>query len=148
MPDAPISPCRPFHALAEEYHIDRKQGIIWSRCWGVLSDADIAAHQAKLRADPAFAPGLNQLVDCRGVTDVTLSVAAVKRLGQSQLFAPESKRAYVVARDVIFGLVRMYELYQKLRDARNVRIFRDRAEAVRWLGVTDPAPGDPPRPRE
>jgi len=134
--------------LAEEYHIDRKQGIIWSRCWGVLSDADLTAHQAKLRTDPAFDPALNQLVDCREVTDVTLSVGAVKRLGQSQLFSPDSKRAYVVAKDVVFGLVRMYELYQKLRDARNVRIFRNRAEATLWLGVTDSTPGESPRPRD
>ena len=134
--------------MAEEYHIDRAQGIIWSRCWGVLSDEDIATQQARLRTDPNFDPTLSQLVDCREVTDVTLSVGTVKRLGQSKLFSPESKRAYIVAKDVVFGLVRMYELYQKLRDAHSVRIFRDRAEAVLWLGVKDSAAHIPPRSRD
>lgn len=123
--------------MAQEYQIDEAQQVVWVRCSGTLSDNDITAHQAALRTDPRFRPTQSQLVDTTAVTDVTLSLGAVKKLGQSTLFAPESKRAYVVTKDVIFGLVRMYELYQTLRGSRSVRVFRTRAEAIGWLAVKD-----------
>jgi len=131
--------------MSEEYHIDQEQRVIWTRCWGVLSDEDVVRHQDNLKADPLFMPTLNQLVDAREVTEVTVSARTVRQLGQSKLFTPESRRAYVVTKDVIFGLVRMYELYQSLRGAQNVRVFRERAGAVAWLNVTDPAAAPPPR---
>lgn len=130
--------------MPQEFHIDETQQVIWTRCSGVLADADIAEHQAHLRADPKFQPTLHQLVDTREVTEVTLSLRTIRNLGQSQLFSPQSKRAYVVSQDVLFGLVRMYELYQSMRGTQNVRVFRNRTEAVAWLGVNDPVPLNPP----
>lgn len=128
--------------MAEDFQIDEVQQVIWARCWGVLADQDIFSHQARLRADPRFRPTMAQLVDTREVTEVTISMETIKRLGGSTLFAPESRRAYVVSQEVMYGLVRMYEIYQNLRGSEGVKVFRDRAEAVAWLGVQDL--GQPP----
>lgn len=124
--------------MPESFHIDEQQRIVWARSWGLLCDEDIISHQARLRADPKFQATFAELVDTTGVTEVTLTAKMMLQMGQSTLFAPEAKRAYVVAKDVIFGLVRMYELYQSMRGKTAVRVFRSRAEAVAWLGVTDP----------
>lgn len=130
--------------MSESYHIDEPQRMVWARSWGVLCDEDILSHQSRLRADPKFNPSFSQLVDTTGVTEVTLTARMMLQMGQSTVFAPEAKRAYVVAKDVMFGLVRMYELNQALRGKQSVRVFRNRAEAVAWLEVTDqPAPPAP-----
>lgn len=133
--------------MPQSYRIDTAQRLIWTRCWGILADSDLAEHQAKIRVDPAFSPTLGQLVDTREVREVAITLPAARALGHSKLFSPESRRAYVVRDDVMYGLARMYELYQELRGTRNVRVFRDRAEAVTWLGVTDPTP-DAANPHE
>jgi hypothetical protein len=128
--------------MSESFHIDETQRIVWARSWGVLCDQDILNHQSRLRADPKFQPSFSQLVDCTGVTEVTLTAKMMLQMGQSTVFAPEAKRAYVVAKDVVFGLVRMYGLYQSVRGRHSVQVFRNRAEAVAWLGVNDTAPAD------
>ncbi len=125
--------------MPEAYQIDETQSVVWTRCWGVLRDEDILNQQARLRTDPKFRPTLGQLVDTTAVTDVTLSARLMLSMGQSTLFAPEAKRAYLVTKDVVFGLVRMYELYQGMRGQQSVRAFRRREEALAWLGVQEPA---------
>ncbi|MBI2513949.1 MAG: hypothetical protein HYV96_18415 [Opitutae bacterium] len=124
--------------MPQELHIDETQRVVWTRCWGTLTDADITSQQAALRADPRFRATFFQLVDTTDVVEVDVSARTMLALGQSQLFATTAKRAYVVQRDVIFGLVRMYGLYQGLRGRAEIQAFRTRAEAVEWLGVTDP----------
>jgi hypothetical protein len=130
--------------MSEAYQIDEAQSVIWTRCWGVLCDEDVLNHQARLRADPKFRSGMSQLVDCTAVTEVTLTARMMLQMGQSTLFAPEAKRAYVVAKEVMFGLARMYEMYQGMRGHHSVRVFRCRAQAVAWLDVQDCAPGSAP----
>jgi hypothetical protein len=129
--------------MAQEFQIDEAQRIVWVRCSGELTDADLRAHQEALRGDPRFRPEFSQLVDCSAVTEVSVTIRMVWQLGQSTLFKPEAKRAYVVKRDVLFGLVRMYGLYQSLRGKSEVKVFRERAEAVEWLGVVDPLDREP-----
>lgn len=131
--------CPSFSLMPEAYHIDETQSVVWTRTWGVLCDQDIYNHQERLRSDPKFRPGLHQLVDTTAVTEVTLSARLMLDMGQSTLFAPEAKRAYLVTKDVVFGLVRMYELYQGMRGHQSVRAFRRREEALAWLGVQEPA---------
>ena len=125
--------------MPQEYTIDTQQQVIWARCWGCLSDQDLLAHQAALRADPKFNNLISQLVDAREVTELEVSTAAVNKLGTSTLFAPTAKRAYVVTQNALFGLIRMYEQQQAVRGVSAVRVFRDRALALAWLGVSDPS---------
>lgn len=129
--------------MPQELQLDTTQRVVWTRCWGVLSDADIAGHQAALRNDPRFKPDFRQLVDTHEVTEVQVSARMVLKMGESRLFAPEAKRAYVVTRDVMFGLVRMYGLCQELRGRAEIQAFRTRAEAIDWLGVEDTCPLTP-----
>lgn len=94
--------------------------------------------QAALRADPRFRATMNQLVDAIDVTELAVTVEAVNQMGQSTLFAPTAKRAYVVKMDALYGMIRMYELHQAARGSESVRVFRDRAVALAWLGAGEP----------
>ncbi len=124
--------------MAQHYTIDEPQQVVWTRCWGTLSDQDVVTQQAALRADPKFRSSLNQFVDASAVTDVAVSIEMVNQMGVSTLFAPASRRAYLVGKDALYGLVRMYEMHQAARGGETVRVFRDREVALAWLGINEP----------
>ena len=130
--------------MAQDYKIDEQQQVIWTRCWGTLSDQDVVTQQASLRANPQFRSTLNQLVDASDVTEVAVSLEMVNQMGASTLFAPTSRRAYVVGKDALYGLVRMYELHQSARGSETVRVFRDRAVALAWLQINERTSGVEP----
>ncbi len=104
--------------MSEEYHMDEKQCIVWTRCWVILTDADLLGHQARLRTEPNFQPGFCQLIDTSEVAEMTLTGAAVKQVASNSLFARESKRPFVVVKNAVYGMGRMFELYQGLKGAQ------------------------------
>lgn len=126
--------------MAENYHIDHEQRLIWSKCWGVLSDEDLLNHHARLKADPDFNPSYSQLVDTTEVTTVTLTPKVVQQVAQNSTFAPESKRAFLVVKNIIFGLARMFQVYVNVRGQNNIQVHRDRAKALAWLEVREADP--------
>ncbi|HEY6338253.1 MAG TPA: hypothetical protein VIW68_07145 [Candidatus Sulfotelmatobacter sp.] len=42
----------------------------------------------------------------------------------------------VVSSVLLFGLRSMFEAYSQLSGAESVSVFRDRAQALEWLGIT------------
>lgn len=115
------------------YFIDRQRGIVFSIVEGVVTDKDLIEHEECLRHDPDFEPSFNQLVDCRNITQVKVTSEAIWVLAKMLLYSSGSRRATVVNSDLLYGLARMYQI---LRDnAEEIRVFRDMAEAQRWLGI-------------
>jgi hypothetical protein len=123
--------------MPENYHIDREQRHVWSKCWGVLSDDDLLNHQARLKADPDFHASYSQMVDTTEVTEVTLTAKVVQQVAQNSIFAPESKRVFLVVKNIIFGLGRMFQLYVNIKGQNNIQVHRDRAKALAWLEVNE-----------
>jgi hypothetical protein len=58
---------------------------------------------------------------------------------RSQPATPPSRVAFVTARDVDFGMARMFEAYRA--DPRTeFRVFRSYDDAVHWAGTQEPGP--------
>jgi hypothetical protein len=93
------------------YLIDLESGVVYCRGWGVLTDEEIAAHVQALRADPRFDPGFRQVVDFLKLTDVRLTGAGVREVARYNPFRRDARRAFVVASDEAFGLVRMFGMF-------------------------------------
>jgi hypothetical protein len=123
--------------MPEKYHIDREQRLVWSKFWGVFSDADLLNHQSRLRADPDFVPSFCQMVDMTEVTEVTLDPKVVKQVAESSVFSPQSQRAFLVVKDLVFGIGRMYQLYQEFKGQNSIQVYRDRGKALDWLKVNE-----------
>jgi hypothetical protein len=115
---------------------------------GVVDEAALLDAYRRVTAAPDFDPGLDDLLDLRGVERLDLGGAAVRRLAayfdRPNLPNHHARLAIVAPQDYVFGLGRMYEV---LRDGApgQIRVFRGVAEAVAWLGVapTAPAPDGP-----
>ncbi len=131
--------------MAGSFFIDPERSCVFSRGWGVLTDADLLGHVRALAVHPRFRPGFRQCVDYLAVERVTVSSSAVRDAAMANPFSPGVRRVFVLNRVVMVGLVRMYELSGAL-DAGTVSIVESLADAARLLEFGAPFswPAAPP----
>ena len=118
------------------------QRLVRSRLWGVVSDPDLREHARLLRADPAFDPSHNHLVDLREVTELRVARDTIEAVARVSVFARGVRRAVVASSDFHYGMARMFEIFSD-GTGRTVTVFRDVREAEDWLGLSGlPDPSD------
>jgi hypothetical protein len=117
------------------HEIDIPRRLVLTIEWGELSDGDLRGLYDRIGEDPAFDPTFRQLCDLRNVTRITTSVETLRYLAQSPIFQPGAKRAFVVGREVDFGLARLFQAYSET-EGQTVEVFRDMSEAEAWLGLS------------
>ena len=123
--------------MSLDYTVHAQGSLILESGSGVLSDADLALHFQSLAADERFYEIPRILSDLRGVEHIDLTEHGVRKaLSNVRKLASDAKAAIVVPLELTFGLSRIYEvLAEELK--REVRIFRDWHDALRWLGAED-----------
>ena len=92
------------------YRIDPSRKLVLTTATGVLTDDDLIRHKQRLVADPAFQPGMRQLSDVRGVTDLQVTPLGVRLMvaadeGHAAALAGH-RLAIVVSKDLAFGMAR------------------------------------------
>jgi hypothetical protein len=117
------------------HEIDVGRHLVRTTEWGELSDDDLRRLYDRIRDDPAFDPSFRQLCDLRTVTKITTSVDTLRSLAQTSIFLPGARRAFVVGREVDFGLARLFQTYSEV-EGGTVEVFRNMADAEAWLGLT------------
>jgi hypothetical protein len=119
--------------------IDQETGIATISCYGVL---DLSAAREAAAALWA-APGWNKRAavwDFREAefdfspTDARALAAYILK---HQPTPPPSKIAFVTNRDVDFGMARIFGAHRD-DSITAFRVFRDRDEAIDWVGITEP----------
>ena len=119
-------------------HFDPEQNVLFGKAAGVITSKDISAYYSKIEGLD-FKPGYSILADCTEASpDLTyndVARMAEKRSGLA-LETGLSKIAVVAKSDIVFGLARMY---QGMLGGEHfeVNVFRNRWEALLWLGVSD-----------
>jgi len=123
------------------YEIEHGQRLVTATPHGVLVDADIFRYQQEVWSRPDV-KGYDELIDMTGVTEIeflsTKRVAFLADLSASMdPPALTSKLAIIATTDLHFGLARMYETYRETarQGTKAVRVFRNRNEALQWLGT-------------
>ena len=122
--------------MAATYEIDATRGLVRTTLAGRVTDDDLAEHQRRLAADPAFSAQMHQLVETAAVAEIAVTGEGIRRVAQANLFGPASRRATVAAQDSHYGMARMFQL---LRDAgpEEIAVFRTPHEAHAWLGLAE-----------
>jgi hypothetical protein len=118
------------------YDLDARRRLVRTHSWGVLTDDEIRAMYEKLIADPAFDRSYRQLCDLRDVTTMTVTVDTLRLLAQRRIFAPGAKRAFVVGRDVDYGLSRLFQAYSEVEGAV-IEVFKVWEDAEEWLQLRE-----------
>ena len=114
------------------YQIDAARRLVLSTGSGLLTATDIMAHQRQLMGDPNFDPSFSQFWDFTAVITNAINGDDVRAIAATTVFSANSRRAALVRTDEQFGLCRMFATYREGRGEYGVRVFRDRAEALRW----------------
>ncbi len=120
--------------MAISYQIDKSLGVVFVTMHGVVIGQDFVLHLQTLRDDPDIDPSYSQLFDLRDVTEIPVSSDEMKTIATYRVFDKESRSAVVAEADLIYAMSRMYELFSGA-DPDKIMVFRDMAEARRWLGL-------------
>lgn len=116
------------------YVIDKSCRLVTSTASGVLTYADIAAHQVMLRGDPDFDPTFDQLFDGTAVTKIELTAAEIQTVARQRLFVAGSRQAFATSNEFAYGMARMFEIYRETSGTgRLVQVFSGLAAAREWL---------------
>jgi len=119
-------------SMPGHFEVDRKAGIVRVTFTGVLSAEGVTVMRDEAFGHPDVEPGMSLLVDLRGCTDATLSVEAMRRLAPVPDVLGEGKRAFVVERELVYGLSRAWQTWAQAGQKR-IEVFRDLEAAEAWL---------------
>lgn len=123
-----------------ERTIDHDKRLMTTKLHGKVSDAEIFAYQHENSLIPEIAT-YNEFVD----VDVSAQIEFVSSERVTELAtiaatmstpATPVKLAIFASTDLHFGLARMYQAKREFvkKGTITVRVFRDRDEALQWLG--------------
>lgn len=120
------------------FRIDKESGIVHTTIDGSASTDEIVDGLKSIMNHPDFKPGLNGIADLRN-SDMEVFSADVKRIANLLIeyrnkIGP-SKTAVVVSKDVTFGMTRVFQVFAE-QSSIETAIFRDRDEALQWLGAS------------
>ncbi len=116
------------------YHIDKINKIVFVNATGELTAEDIRIHRRRVVDDPDFDLHYALLFDCQGITEFRISSAEVRMFATDYVSHKRALRAYVVPTEEVYGMTRMYSIIGDF-DSDVIQVFRDMAEARRWLGL-------------
>ena len=121
--------------MPADYRIDKNRRLVFSFASGLLSKEDVLSHMDRISVDPDFDPTFSQLLDFTKVTDIGFGPAEVREFAERNIFAPHSRRAFLVQNDLHFALARMFEIHRDLRGETGIAVFRTMEEAMEWIAV-------------
>ena len=97
----------------------------------------------ELTSSPDFAVELVELADFTEVTELALEAHEIRGLASrvgERYRDRQVVTAMICGSDATFGLARMYQAFAELAGGETVQVFRDRAPALDWLGLSDVPP--------
>jgi len=125
--------------MAISYELFKDIGLVVITCSGPANPEEAIAMITRLQDDPDFSMSYDVLWDARKrtVPFTTDEVMTIVRYVASYSGDRRSKRALLTSKDVDFGMGRVYEGLRFNTSNVNIEIFKDRKEALTWLGVHD-----------
>jgi hypothetical protein len=123
------------------YEIFKDKRLIIVTCSGPADVDEVSGMLTRMLADPDFTMEHDVLWDGSGRT-VPFTPEQVKELARfvttyRHKGPRRPKRAYVVSKDVDWGMLRVYESYRIGRSDVDIDVFRSREEAMKWIEERD-----------
>lgn len=125
--------------MPSTYEIFKDLRLVIVTTSGPANSQEIIEMLTHMYADPDFSSAYDYLWDARGRTE-PFSIQDTKKTESHVVKykgTDRPKRAFLVSKDVDYGMGRVYESLRHSRSDVDIEIFRDREEALKWLGVQD-----------
>lgn len=120
--------------MPTSYTIDSRRCVVFSRWWGVVTDAQLRAEACALRQESCFEPTFRLLADLRGIERFEITVDGIHDVAALNPFERDVQRALLVDSDLSFGIARMYHSWVAV-EPNCTLISRSPNDAVAWLGL-------------
>jgi len=119
------------------YTIHRDLGVVVTHFSGYVTDDEFVDSYRLMLQDADYRPGTDELADLRGVADLNLSAAALRKVEELTEARYEGtnaafRTAILAPRDQSYGIGRMYEVFAE-GGPEHVRVCREVADALAWL---------------
>ena len=115
------------------YEILKGERLVVCTASGFIRGDDVLDFHDWIMKDPDFDPTFSQLVDCTAITKTDVTPGRMRVLAERSPFSLEARRAMVAHSALGFGLSRVYEIVRTLRGDKHIHVFRNRADALKWL---------------
>lgn len=115
------------------YKIDEERRVVITTGWGVVTGDECLEHQRQLGSDARFNSDFFQLADFTRVTGVQIDLSTVMKLADLDLFSGKARRAFLAPNPLAYGFSRMFIAARRVTGVEQMRVFRDRDEALGWL---------------
>ena len=127
------------------FTIYEERGFFLSTWSGVISDDDLLTSYKTLFGDEKYKPGFHEIADTRNADITGVTSDGFRKLFQmveSHLTGKCEgfKTAIIAPEAYIYGMSRMYEMLSEGMSntvSETVMVFKDPAEAIKWIGVED-----------
>ena len=113
------------------FHPDERTGILHTRAFGTITDAEMVDLLDRLSHEPSFVTGWPTISDCSAVTAVLISSSLIESFAKSAR-TRHNLAAIIAPNPVVFGLSRMYQIFSDPADKR-IHVFSNAREAKAWL---------------
>jgi hypothetical protein len=124
--------------MAAAYEIFKDKRLIVVTCSGPADVNELVGMLARLQSDPDFNISYDVLWDGSGRTVPFTSDQVREVNSHVNIHRAEGprrpKRAFVVSKDVDYGMLRVYESYRQGRSDVDIEVFKSRDEAMAWIG--------------
>jgi hypothetical protein len=123
--------------------VDERRGFVEIVLAGEVTESELAGAIERYFSESWAVLPLG-LLDLCGVAATDVSAGLIREaVSRAEKYVDplleSGKFAIVAPLDFLFGMARMYEILRSDSPVE-VRVFRERQEALRWLGITE---GDP-----
>ncbi len=118
-----------------DFIINAEHRIVVCHGTGVFNLSNTRQFRARMMADRHFSPEMSQVIDFRDISEIKATAKDVQQLAEDTVFSKESRRAFVVASQLQFGLSRMFGTLREVAGEKQFRVFRDMDEAIGFVGV-------------
>jgi len=123
-----------------EHEIDETRNLVKSRIHGCVDPEALLEYLTNLEQDARLRPGYRSWLDLSEADPGDLGADFVRRAAEvARRFDERAggvRMAVFAPGDLVFGLARMYSMMVDTLQ-REVRVFRDAAEARAWLCVAE-----------
>lgn len=116
------------------YRIDEERRLVVTTVWDKLTGAEVVEFHRKLQNDPGFEPDFFQFLDLADLMEIQIDRITVAELARFDLFSARSRRAFFAPNPLAFGMSRMFMAFREASQEQ-IQVFKDRQEALQWLGV-------------
>lgn len=125
--------------MAASYKIFKDIELIILTVSGPANLKEVFDMLKRLQSDADFSISYNALWDATGRTVPFTSEEIRELVHHVGIYKGDKrpKRAFLVSKDVIYGMLRVYESFRSSISHADIEIFKDRNEALKWLGLQD-----------